>query len=284
MWAARSKLLLRSLLSHLPSSPRADRVRVRPQHRELPRIGNCEPLRGWAGFRTFLVRFPEHRFAVVVLSNLSSFNPSRRAYRVADIFLADHLEPRDTAETGGGRAKVPVDPRILDEYVGTYRLGPGWLVTITREGDSLMTQATAEPKFPMAAVSQTEFYVEAYGASIEFRRDESDEVAHFRYRGMHAPRVEPFTPTAGQLGEYEGVYYSEELDTSYELVTDDEGIVAKHRRHGEIQLTPLLKDEFRGSAWFFRGVNFVRDDTGAVTGLLVTNGRSRNLRFVKIVR
>lgn len=219
-----------------------------------------------------------------MLSNLSSFNPSRRAYRVADIFLADHLEPRDTAETGGGRAKVPVDPRILDEYVGTYRLGPGWLVTITREGDSLMTQATAEPKFPMAAVSQTEFYVEAYGASIEFRRDESDEVAHFRYRGMHAPRVEPFTPTAGQLGEYEGVYYSEELDTSYELVTDDEGIVAKHRRHGEIQLTPLLKDEFRGSAWFFRGVNFVRDDTGAVTGLLVTNGRSRNLRFVKIVR
>ncbi|HEV2132611.1 MAG TPA: serine hydrolase domain-containing protein, partial [Longimicrobiaceae bacterium] len=47
-----------------------------------------------AGYRSYYVRFPEQRLSVVVLSNLSSFNPTRVALRVADIYLAGHFPDR----------------------------------------------------------------------------------------------------------------------------------------------------------------------------------------------
>ena len=55
----------------------------------------------------------------------------------------------------------------------------------------------------------------------------------------------------------------------------------RHRRHGSIPLTPAWMDDFRGDAWFLNAVEFDRDRLGEVTGLRVTQGRSRNLRFVK---
>ena len=61
-------------------------------------------------------------------------------------------------------------------------------------------------------------------------------------------------------------------------------LVASHRRHGDIRLMPSLPDEFRGDQWFFQGVEFDRDANGAVTGLRVSNGRSRNLRFKAVNR
>lgn len=52
----------------------------------------------WAGFRTYVVHFPELRAGVVVLSNSGVYNPSRASYRVADLFLEDALGPRPAPE------------------------------------------------------------------------------------------------------------------------------------------------------------------------------------------
>lgn len=44
------------------------------------------------GYRTQMMRFPDNRFSVIILSNLSSFNPTELAYKVADIVLQNELE------------------------------------------------------------------------------------------------------------------------------------------------------------------------------------------------
>lgn len=41
------------------------------------------------GFRTYLIRFPARRLAVIVLSNLDAFEPSDVALKVADLYLAE---------------------------------------------------------------------------------------------------------------------------------------------------------------------------------------------------
>ena len=46
-----------------------------------------------AGYRATLHRYPEHRFAVVIASNLSTVSCDPLAARIADIFLADKLAP-----------------------------------------------------------------------------------------------------------------------------------------------------------------------------------------------
>ena len=119
----------------------------------------------WAGFRTVVMRFPEQRFAVVILANLGGYNPTASAFAIADLYLEDFLEPTPDGEAleADETPTVSVSVGLLASYTGTYKLGPGWLVTITREGQALMAQATNESRFPMRAISEQEFFVEAYG-------------------------------------------------------------------------------------------------------------------------
>jgi hypothetical protein len=79
--------------------------------------------------------------------------------------------------------------------------------------------------------------------------------------------------------EYAGNYYSDELGTAYTVVVHEGKLVAQHRRHDDISLTPLAQDTFLGSQWFFQRVRFTRDKDGHVTGMRVTGGRVRNMRF-----
>ncbi len=83
-----------------------------------------------------------------------------------------------------------------------------------------------------------------------------------------------------EFTDYTGVYYSDELGTFYTVETDGDALVARHRRHGDIPLTSIGEDEFRGDRWFFHQVKFERN-AGLVTGLRVTGERVRNLWFAK---
>ena len=91
-------------------------------------------------------------------------------------------------------------------------------------------------------------------------------------------KSEPLPPE--QLKEFEGDYYTEELDTTYTIVMHEDGLVAQHRRHDDILLT-YTDGHFRGDAWFFPEIHFIRDDTGGVTGFKLTGNRVRNLHFEK---
>ena len=87
----------------------------------------------------------------------------------------------------------------------------------------------------------------------------------------------------GRLEDYLGKYYSDELDTSYTVVLHKKRLVVEHRRNPDVNLRadPGRKDRFRGSQWWMRQVQFVRDDDTSVTEMLVSNGRALNLRFVR---
>ena len=90
--------------------------------------------------------------------------------------------------------------------------------------------------------------------------------------------TEPLSPE--QLSEFEGDYYTEELDTTYTIGVQGNRLVAQHRRHDDISLT-RADGHFVGDAWFFPEVYFTRDDTGQVTGFRLTGNRVKNLRFKK---
>jgi CubicO group peptidase (beta-lactamase class C family) len=55
---------------------------------------------GLGGFRTFILRFPDQRFSVIVLSNNGTFNSGATSYQIAEIYLADRMAPREPASAG----------------------------------------------------------------------------------------------------------------------------------------------------------------------------------------
>ncbi len=95
-----------------------------------------------------------------------------------------------------------------------------------------------------------------------------------------AEETEPEPLTPDQLREFEGDYYTEELDTTYTIRARADGLVAQHRRHDDISLT-YADDYFVGDVWFFPEVRFTRDNTGRIIGFELTGNRVRNLYFEK---
>ena len=83
------------------------------------------------------------------------------------------------------------------------------------------------------------------------------------------------------MGDYEGKFYSVELDTTYEVRVSDDALIVDHWRNDSITLIPTGKDRFESSIWWFKDVRFFRQADGDVISLGVTGDRVRNLRFVR---
>jgi hypothetical protein len=148
-----------------------------------------------------------------------------------------------------------------------------------------MAQPTGQSKTELVPESETRFVVRTINAELTFERDDKGKVNRFTLRqgtqtGL-ATRIEPFAPDAAALGEYTGDYYSDELGTVYSFVVKDGKLIAQHRRHNDITMTPTVVDQFAGNMWFFGRVAFTRDTEKRITGFKLSGGRVRNLRFLK---
>lgn len=235
----------------------------------------------WAAFVTFVLHFPQQRAGVVVLANTPGVNPSRAAYQLADLALGTELAAVPSPD--GPRPVVQLPAATLDAYAGTYKLGPGWYVTLRRSGDGLTSQASGEGVVPMVAWSERELFVPNYGASMTFERGGDGRVTHLVYRGRPAPRMAGTEPVARPIAEYAGDYTSEELQTTYRVAVRENVLTISHRRHGTLALVRRWGEEFGTTLYFLRGVTFTRDARGRVDGFVVdVDERSRAIRFGKV--
>jgi hypothetical protein len=73
---------------------------------------------------------------------------------------------------------IKLDPKIYDAYVGRYELAPTFILTISREGDRLMAQATGQSPIELFPESDTKFFLTAIDAKITFVKDDTGKVTH----------------------------------------------------------------------------------------------------------
>jgi serine-type D-Ala-D-Ala carboxypeptidase/endopeptidase len=125
---------------------------------------------GTGGYRSFIGYDPKTRIGVVALANAST------AAGVDDIglHLLNTKAPLLNASAflpAKERKQVAVDPKLFDRYAGRYQLAPNFVLTITREGEHLFAQATAQPKFELFAEGEKEYFLKAVDAQITFEVD-----------------------------------------------------------------------------------------------------------------
>jgi CubicO group peptidase (beta-lactamase class C family) len=70
----------------------------------------------------------------------------------------------ETAEAEG----LALSTEVLERYVGDYEIRPGFVLTVTRDGTRLFTQATGQPRFEIFSQSETRFFVKDFPAQLEF--------------------------------------------------------------------------------------------------------------------
>jgi len=72
--------------------------------------------------------------------------------------------------------EIKVAPDLLRRYVGDYQLSPGFVLTVTLEGEQLMSQATGQQKVAIFPASDSEFFLKVVNAQISFITDASGHV------------------------------------------------------------------------------------------------------------
>lgn len=125
---------------------------------------------GINGFSTYIGRLPDEKLCVVVLSNLEGSPPAAIAGGLAAIALGEKYDiPKE-------RIFIAVDGKVLDSLVGEFEIQPGFVLTISRDGERLIGQATGQGKTELRAESETRFYVKEAGAEITFVKDDDGKV------------------------------------------------------------------------------------------------------------
>ncbi len=264
-------------------------------HKGLKTIGHSG---GDAAFASHVVYFPAERFGVAVFANTGSIDPAGTAMRIADIYLAPQIAaaaPTPAVESkmppaAAGPAPEPITlpAESLRAYVGTYWLESGLVRRLIIEKDKLVYFRSSDNKSELTPYSLTRFKM--LGVPGDVFVDFSD-LAGGLYNAfvftesngakIPAKRIEPFEPSEVQLREYAGSYYSDELDTRYDLILKSGSLLFGAGRTEEVRVVPLKKDLFSAGRAM---VQFVRDGRGRITGFQISTGRVLNLKFVKTGR
>jgi CubicO group peptidase (beta-lactamase class C family) len=145
---------------------------------------------GTGGYRCFMGFDPKSRVGVVVLSNMSTNTG------VDDIgmHLLDSSVPLAKLSPLSTHREITLDPKIFDRYTGVYQFTPTITLTFTREGASMFTQLTGQPKLEIFAESEKDFFLKVVDAQITFETGEGGRgiaaILHQNGRDQRAARVE----------------------------------------------------------------------------------------------
>ncbi len=116
------------------------------------------------GYHSFIGFDKKRGVGVVVLANA--------ALDIDDIgrHLLDRRYPLNTVSAKKERKTIQVDSKVLDSYVGEYELLPTFVISITKEENRLMLQATGQPKFEIFAETEAKFFLKVVDAQVTFVR------------------------------------------------------------------------------------------------------------------
>jgi len=185
------------------------------------------------------------------------------------------------AATDDGEADI--HPAVFDPHLGKYEFDdyPGIVIDVTRDDEHIYVQSPGDDPLQVSVASSTSLNVPPL-QTIEFNvandgRADSLSIGTAGDR-LNATRLAEWDPVVADLEKYTGRYFSDELETFYTVAVGEEGLLIKHRRLEDIELTAKVEDSFNAT-FPITEVEFMRGDNGTVTGMMVSNIRTRNVRF-----
>ena len=243
------------------------------------------------GYQSYMVRFPQQNFSVICLSNLSSINPAGLSRQVAEVYLADDFEKakqeiqlleEDRAGTAGG---IKISATKLKEKAGDYiEAQSGEMIRVFLKDDRLNALVSGH-SYALAARNEAEFYLldAPVDVALKFERKKKGKpfFLHVLPEG-EPPRIfqsfQPVKLRPEQLEEYEGEFFSEELQVTFKIRIREGRLYFSHKNAPRGFLNPSIQDYFN-----LRNlkVHFIRDGEGRIAAFTLDAGRVKNLRFEK---
>lgn len=150
---------------------------------------------GDAGFRTYLARFPDKKFSVIVLSNDYAFQSLKSGLEVAEVYLKDDLkkkavQPAAAVRQNKNNAPVNFNP-VLKDFEGEFASEelPAVYSLKARDG-KLIASHSRLSDVELVEVGKNKFSGKIWFAvELEFMRDKNDRVTGFKVSNFGAKNV-----------------------------------------------------------------------------------------------
>jgi CubicO group peptidase (beta-lactamase class C family) len=222
---------------------------------------------GLQGFLSFLLRYPEENFTVVVLANAAApppgLDPGNLAHEIAQYYIGNKMEPRHNPKA------IQMAPEALDAYVGRYDYG-GAILTVTREGNRIFAQLTGQPRFEIFPKSETEFFWKVVEARVTFVKNEKGEVIKaIHHQGGNVIDASKLKEEAAVsldpklLDRYVGKYDYGQGKMILTVTREENHLFAQLTGQPKFEIFPTSETEFFWKV-VTANITFVTDDQGKV--------------------
>lgn len=142
---------------------------------------------GIAGFTSLNSWFPDEHVYIIVLDNMTSPEIFQIGNSLAAIVFGQPYTLPQPFKA------ITLPAKDLARFVGTYRMAPKMDITITRDGDQLMSRMTGQPAVAIYPESPTRFFLKVVRAEILFQVNGKGQVTglavHQNGRDMPASKV-----------------------------------------------------------------------------------------------
>lgn len=235
------------------------------------------------GFRAYASHYPEEKLSIAVLTNFSSSNSGGIEHDIANILLEDKPNSTDNITTPKITENQITFP--LEQLTGKYEIQTGVILNISIKDDSLhVLQEWNKSEYNIHNTGGNTYEIpNTDGIQLIFSEvnDQKSQLLTIYQNGTktEAKRYIEEDLSSISLSEYTGRYYSLELESTLDIIVDDNKISVHHARLGDFPLQLMKKDALQNPN--FASINIVRNSENVITGIKVSNGRARNVWFEK---
>jgi hypothetical protein len=257
------------------------------------------------GFTTAVTQFPDQKFTAICLSNTDQLVAWHMNKRLAELFLADKLEPQAPQTPATAASDLPVatvSESDLRDKVGAYRMkNTGAIWRITFENGALHLTDHLLKTHPLRPLSSSRF--DPVGAwfypttQLVFARRQSEspktdaeivmtsEWNEPDSQGqLEFERIELVQLAATQLQDYAGEFFSDELACTYRLSVRDGQLWLRVNSRRWEPLDATVRDEFIPhvrNPFDGRTFTFLRNDQDEIQAISASYYRVNGIRFAK---
>ena len=243
------------------------------------------------GFRAIARTFPEERLNIVILTNYSRSSIGSKTNKISDIILdksKDTPTKKATKVTQAPTEFVKLSNDILKEFEGVYwseSEKSGRKVYI--KNDTLRYSSSTRSEWPLVPIGKHTFMMihPSIKPIVKFdsKTHKMTIIIKNNLPGVFTFLQSNLDKNTNDLNLFVGNYYSSELKTMYSISIDEKSnTYLEHARHGRIKLEQLYNNIFSGD-WPVGTVEIKRNKEGKVIGLRMSNGRTRNVWFKKVI-
>jgi CubicO group peptidase (beta-lactamase class C family) len=221
-----------------------------------------------AGYRAYLLAYPEKKISIAVLSNDGSFNAPAAGNAVADILLG-----KQATKPSSERPGVVLQAARAGEWSGTYKSVRSFdLATIEiRDGVPFIDQAPVKATHPDTLQQDGTKWIPKRTGMI---------LATWGSDSASYTKMTPADTTKRKLQQLVGRYQSTEADCAFNVELKDGILFLVNAPFPRLALEPRYLDGFQIEGWDL--VEFRRDRKGNITGFDLSTSRAERIPFTRI--